>query len=127
MAVSANCARDQSTTLIRSFMIFNLDILSTCKVFPHGTGPVGVIVIVTLEQVGEEKQFEYQKKNSQFGKNEQPQGASHGHPAEPVDVKPPHLICVILDIHDSIIPSFKMLFEKGVLNGRLSQSLRSIT
>ena len=62
MAVSANCARDQSTTLIRSFMILYLDIMLTSKVFPHGTGPVCVIVIVTLEQVGEEKQFEYQKK-----------------------------------------------------------------
>ncbi len=80
-------------------MILYLDIMLTSKVFPHGTGPVCVIVIVTLEQVGEEKQFEYQKKNSQFGKNEQPQGASHGHSAEPVDVKPPHLICIILDIH----------------------------
>lgn len=71
----------------------------TSKVFPHSLSAVGVIIIIALEQVGKEKQFEDEEKYSQFGKNENPQRASHGHPAETVGVKPPHLICAVLDTH----------------------------
>lgn len=48
---------------------------------------LSVITIVTLQHIGEEKQFEYKKQYEQFHQYEYPQIPSYGHAAESIAIK----------------------------------------
>ena len=52
----------------------------------HSLRPLGVAVIIVMQYVGEEKEFQHQKHYGQFDQDQCPQFAAHRHGAETVDV-----------------------------------------
>lgn len=52
-----------------------------------GGGALGVGVVVTAEDVGEENKFHHPEENHQLDDDERPQLASYGHGAEAVDIE----------------------------------------
>ena len=59
-----------------------------CQVFQHAAGLFrGAFA---REQVGEEEDFQHGEQDEEFDEDDGPQGASHGHFAESLDVKPDH-------------------------------------
>lgn len=77
MAVSANCARDQSTTESKSFMTVMIVCCCSWLVTPrqsaaHGVGAAGVAVVARGEDVGEKEEFDYGEDYHQLDDYEQP-------------------------------------------------------
>ena len=52
------------------------------EVLTHGFGPVGIVREVTLQDVGEEKQFQNREHYEEFQENNHPKSSSESHLAE---------------------------------------------
>ena len=56
----------------------------------HGFRPLRIIVVVTLEYVGEKEKLEHEEGNEQLYQYQHPQLTAHSHRLETVDIEPHH-------------------------------------